>query len=186
MPVYKHGKQKETIDLETFRRWIRKLDGSPQPLRDKSLLAFLYWFGVRKEEALERVKEDFSVKGGIMTVNAPPMKSGERPPLEIPADLPFVNLIIKQVEETKPRQRVWPISPVTAWRIVKKVSERHYPHFFRLNRATQFLNDPEITIPQVKTWFAWKRIETVNKYIGYSKRHIRQMAPRLRNEVEKP
>ncbi len=184
MPEYKYGKQTKPIDFPTFRKMMKKLNSSVKPLRDKSLLAFLYWFGVRRAEALERVKEDFTVKDKRLIVDATPKKGGKRPPLEIDTDLPYVDLIAEQVEKTPPGSKVWSVSPTTAWRIVKRASKKHYPHFFRLNRATKFLDDPSTTIPEMKAWFGWKTTKTIDDYIGYSKRHIRRQSSRLRREIE--
>ena len=183
MPQYKYGKQTKPIDFSAFEQMMKKLDSSLRPLRDKSFLAFLYWFGVRRAELLERVRGDFTVKEGRLIVEATPKKHGKRPPLEIDMDLPYVDLIARQVEETRPGCRVWPISAPTAWRIVKRVSETHYPHFFRLNRATRFLDDPSTTIPEMKAWFGWKTTKTIDDYVGYSKRHIRRQSSRLRREL---
>jgi hypothetical protein len=80
-----------------------------QPLSHKSFLAFLYWLGVRRSEALERVREDFKVKDGLLVVEAPAKKDGFREKLELPVDLPYVNLVIEQVNRTLPGRRVWPL-----------------------------------------------------------------------------
>jgi len=61
--------------------------------------------------------------------------------------------------------------------------KEYYPHYFRLNRATLFLADPSTTIPEMKAWFGWKRIETINSYVGISKRGIKAQARRLEKEV---
>ena len=185
---YKYGKQKEPIDFQTFKS-IMENGKFVHRLRDKSILAFLYWFGVRRAEALERVKEDFKIKDGLLIVDATPKKGGEREPLEVPADFPYVDLIIEQVNRTRrtlanPTRRVWNISGPTAWRIVKRVMPKHYPHYFRLNRATRFLEDPTTTIPEMMAWFGWKAAKTVDPYIGYSRRHIRRQRQRLRRELE--
>jgi len=159
-------------------------------LSHKSFLAFIYWFGVRKAEALERTKKDFLVKDGLLIVNATPKKGGEREPLEVPVNYPYVDLIIKKVEQTRrypenKEGRVWNFSPRTAINIVKRVmGDRYYPHFFRLNRATRFLEDPTTTLPEMKAWFGWKTAKTVDPYIGYSRRHIRRQRQRLKKELE--
>ena len=189
---YKYGKQTSPIDFQTFCNIVE--EGEKQNkfvslLRDKSFLAFLYWFGVRRAEALERVNEDFKIKDGLLIVDATPKKGGEREPLEIPIDYPYVDLIIKQLNKTRrtlrnPTKRVWNMSPQTAWRIVKRVMPKHYPHYFRLNRATRFLEDPNTTIPEMIAWFGWKVSKTVDPYIGYSRRHIRTQRERLARELE--
>jgi len=159
-------------------------------LSHKSFLVFLYWFGVRKAEALERTKEDFLVKESLLIVNATPKKGGEREPLEIPVDYPYVDLVIKNAKQTRrsPRNKeglVWNFSPRTAINIVKRaMGDRYYPHFFRLNRATRFLEDPTTTLPEMKAWFGWKAAKTVDPYIGYSRRHIHKQRERLKMELE--
>lgn len=185
---YKYGKQTEPIDFQTFKG-IMDNGNFVYPKRDKSFLAFLYWFGVRRSEALERVKEDFRIKDGLLIVNCPPKKGGEREPLEVPVDYPYVNHIVERVKLVRrtlgnPTKRVWNISGPTAWRIVKRVMPKHYPHYFRLNRATRFLEDPTTTIPEMKAWFGWKSTETINEYIGYSRRYIRRQRERLARELE--
>ena len=184
---YKYGKQTTPIDFQTFKSLME--NGSfVKPLRDKSFLAFLYWFGVRRAETLERVKEDFVIKDGLLVVNATPKKGGEREPLEVPIDYPYIDFVIRKVDKTRrtlsnPTRRVWNVSGPTAWRIVKRVMPKHYPHFFRLNRATRFLEDPETTIPEMMAWFGWKASKTVDPYIGYSRRHIRKQRERLAREL---
>jgi len=184
---YKYGKQTTPIDLQTFSS-IMENGRFVKPLRDKSFLAFLYWFGVRRAETLERVKEDFTIKDSLLIVEATPKKGGEREPLEVLVDYPYVDLVIEKVNKTRrtlvnPTRRVWNISGPTAWRIVKRVMPKHYPHFFRLNRATRFLEDPETTIPEMMAWFGWKASKTVDPYIGYSRRHIRKQRERLAREL---
>jgi integrase len=183
MPIYKYGKQKELIYLQQFME-ILEATRFVKPLRDKSFLAFLYWFGTRKSEALERVKEDFEIENNILRVNAKVKKRGERPALEIPIDLLLVNLIIEKIEKTKPNRRVWNMSPTTAWRIVKRFSDKLYPHYFRLNRASHFLENPETSTAEMMTWFGWRSTKTVDKYVGYSRRHIVTMSSRLKKESQ--
>ena len=190
MPMYKDGKQTQPLDPTTFRDIMdKRMFTRGKKLRDKSFLAFLYWFGVRLSETLERVKEDFEVKDGLLVVNCPPKKGGEREALEVPANYPYVDLIIKQVDRARktkanPTRRVWDMSPVTGWRIVKRVMPKHYPHFFRLNRATKFLEDPTTTLPEMMAWFGWKAAKTVDPYIGHSRRYIRKQRKRLEREAQ--
>jgi integrase len=191
LPKYKYGKVTAPIDFQTFKYAMENgRFAKDKMLSHKSFLAFIYWFGVRKAEALERTKKDFLVKDGLLIVNATPKKGGEREPLEVPINYPYVDLIIKKVEQTRrypenKEGRVWNFSPRTAINIVKRVmGDRYYPHFFRLNRATRFLEDPTTTLPEMKAWFGWKTAKTVDPYIGYSRRHIRRQRQRLKKELE--
>ena len=184
MPRYKHGKQTRPIDWETFKDMMEKGE-FVKSLLHKSFLAFLYWFGIRKTEALERVKKDFQVKDGLLIVDCPAKKGGEREPLEVDVDLPYVDLILERVKRTRKNRRVWGFSERTAINVVKRaMGDKYYPHFLRLNRATKFLEDPTTTIPQMKAWFGWKAAKTIDDYIGYSRRDIRKQRERLRREVE--
>ncbi len=187
MSKYKHGKQTTPINFEDFKRIMD--EGKFVRPSHKTFLAFLYWTGVRQSEALERIKEDFKKEDGFLIIYCPAKKQGKREFLKIPLDLPYVNLIVEQVEKTRktrknPTRRVWNIDASTAWRIVKRVMPNHYPHFFRLNRAVNFLNDPTTTTPEMLAWFGWRNIATINKYLGFSERHLDKQASRLRKEVE--
>jgi len=184
LPKYKYGKVTAPIDFQTFKEAMENGKfAKGRMLSHKSFLTFLYWFGVRKAEALERRKEDFLVKDGLLIVDATPKKGGERESLEVPVNLPYVDLIIRNSKQTK-EDRVWNFSPRTAINIVKRVmGDRYYPHFFRLNRATRFLEDPTTTLPEMKAWFGWKAAKTVDPYIGYSRRHIRKQRERLKMEL---
>jgi len=179
---YKHGKQTKAIDFETFKSGMDS-DKFKHPLRDRSYLAFLYWSGVRKSEAYERVKEDFTINKNFLFVECPAKKHGERGgPLRIRLELPYVDIIIKRVDKTRKNRRVWSFSSVTAWIIVKRVFSKLYPHFFRFNRAVLFCSDPETSTVDVKSWFGWKSSKTIEFYMGVSERSMVRMGNRLKPE----
>lgn len=188
---YQHGKRTKTMSFDTFSKGM-KYGKVAHPLRDRSYLAFLYWTGVRRSEAYERVKEDFEIKNGVLMVNVPAKKKGERGgSLRIRVDLPFVNLIIERLNETRlcyhPEVKrkgryLWPVSDTTAWRIVKRVFPKVYPHFFRLNRAVLFCQQPETTNVDVKSWFGWKSEKTIGFYMGVSEQSMIRMGNRLKAE----
>jgi hypothetical protein len=185
LPTYKHGKQTETIDFDSFKQVIEH-GKFVQANRDQSFLAFLFWFGVRVSEAYDRVKEDFVIIGENLVVNCPAKKKGKRWILQAPVSLPFIDLVLKQVDITKKGRKVWNFKEITAWRIVKRaMGEKYYPHFFRLNRAVHFLDDPTTTIPEMQSWFGWRGINTINSYLGYSKRHLDKQSERLKKDVMK-
>jgi len=182
LPIYKYGKQTTPIELSRFKKAMTK--GKFSQPNHKSFLAFLYWFGVRRGEALRLKYEHFQLIENVLIVTCEPEKGGERGDLEIDADMPFVDLIIDAVRITKRGDRVWKFSARTAVRIVKRsLGKKYYPHFFRLNRATAFLDDPTTTILEMKAWFSWKASKSMDPYMGYSKRHIRTQRKRLRKQV---
>lgn len=186
MGKYKHGKITDTIDLDFLKDRMEKgvfID----ELRDKSFIAFLYWTGVRKSEALERVKEDFKITDTDLIVDFHQRKKHglETPPLEIPLDLPYVNLIVEQVRKTHHGKRVWDFNGITAWRIIKRAfGERFYPHFLRLNRITRMFDNPETTIPEMRSWTGLKTVKALEIYIGYSKRRMQKAKARLKEEID--
>lgn len=186
MPRYKHGKQITPIGFQTFQEAMQNGEFK-FPKRDRSLLALLYWCGIRKSEAYERTKEDFTKTDTHLIIDFGKRKKGglDVPPLELRLELPYVDLIVERVEKARKGRRVWNISGTTAWRIVKRaLGEKYYPHFLRLNRATHFLDDPETTVPDMKAWFGWKSSQTIDSYIGYSKRNIRRQSERLEKELK--
>ena len=63
LPKYKYGKITAPIDFKAFKDAMEhgKFVKSKM-LSHKSFLTFIYWFGVRKAEALERMKEEFKGK----------------------------------------------------------------------------------------------------------------------------
>jgi len=156
-----------------------------KPLKHRSYLAFLYWFGTRRSEVYERVKEDFKIDGKFLIINCPAKKRGKREILKAPIDLPYIDLIIEQVKRTRKQRRVWNFSASTSYRIVKRVMPKHYPHFFRLNRAVEFLRDPETNIPEMQAWFGWKTVTAVNSYVGYSERDLDKQVARLAQTVKR-
>jgi len=187
IPIYKYGKQTDTIDLEFLQERMKKGEFK-SPLRDKSFLVLLYWTGVRKSEAYERVKGDFEInktKTDLVIDFHQRKKNGLKvPPLEIPLDLPYVNLIREQLERTRTGERVWFLSSATAWRIVKRaLGKKYYPHFLRLNRITRMFDDPTTTIPEAKSWTGIKTAKALDVYIGFSKRRMEKGKERLRREV---
>ena len=179
MGKYKFGKQKKEMLKEEFYDIVehgRFVKG----LLHKSFLVFLYYIGCRKSEALQLTKENFRITQDNLFVDVSAKKHGiERSAFKLNLSLPYVPFIMKQLKMTKLGQKVFPISPVTAWRIVKRVAPKKYPHYFRLNRTVKFLNNPDVTLNEIRQWMAWKRMETVNSYLGYSERAIGKLSDEL-------
>lgn len=190
---YKHGKITTPIDFDSFEKGMQTLKARFDPSKYRaygSYFAFLYWFGVRRSEPLDmKASKDFfwlSPDKTQLFVNPPCRKGGERKyPLYIDKTLPYVDLIIEHVNMCKPDKKVWSFSARTGLRIVKyALGEKYYCHFLRLNRATNFLNDPSTIVPEMKGWFGWKSAQTIDSYVGYSKRHIQKQSERLKQEVQ--
>lgn len=213
MPKYLYGKQKHGIDLAGFSRILEKVDSSHlngygyDSLFIKSLLALLFWLGIRKTEAIgskahkyvlkpckrrpeEIVKftkampgirqNDIHIEGEWLVIQAEARKHGSREgPLRIPLDFPFVDLIVQQWKRTEPNQRVWAIPEVTSWRIMKQLDAKKYLHFFRFNRITEMCNNPQISIAELCSWTGLT-VQTIEDYLERSERFIKTAAEKMR------
>jgi len=181
---YKHGKQTEKISFKEFSQRL-ETTAFADPPRDKSFLVLLCYLGCRIGELLLLEKEHVKRLNGELAFHLEIFKRGERKsPLRLTSDLPYIDLFLQYLRSIRAGKRVFPFSYTTGWRIVKRAFPIKYPHYFRLNRATHFLDDPETTIPQMKAWFGWKRAETITDYIGYSDRYVDKGIERIKKEVE--
>ena len=212
---YSHGKQVKGINLDTFKRMVDKVDkidlGSYTPLLFKSLLALLFWCGIRKTEAhgsrahryvlkpckrhLEPIikvsepmlgitREDITEDNEWLYVHAVTRKHGSREketPLPLWKALPFVNLIREQWLKTEPKQRVFPISEWDSWNIMKQIDAKKYLHFFRFNRITELCSNPKMSIANICSWVGLSP-QTINSYMERSGRFTRETAEKMREQ----
>jgi len=217
MPKYKHGKQKHGIDLATFNRLLEKVDKPTvnkygyDSLFIKSLLALLYWLGIRKTEAIgsrshkyvlkpckrrptTEVKytrampgiwaKDIHVEGEWLCIEAEARKHGSREgALRLPLTFPFVDLIVQQWKRTGVSSRVWPIPEVTSWRIMKQLDAKKYLHFFRFNRITELCSNPNISMAEICSWTGLTP-QTINDYMERSERFIKTAAEKMKLEYQ--
>lgn len=181
MPRYTHGKVKEPMSFAAFKRAIQGADWLP--LNQRAFLVLLFWTGARVSELLRLKRHNFSIENGNLVINVMPLKGGERPPLRLPLDLPLMQIVLRDLKSKRKYEHMYQFTRQTAWAITKSAFPNLYPHYFRLNRATKFLEDPTTTIPEMQTWFAWRSARTVDSYVGLSKRYIERQAARLRNEA---
>ena len=130
----------------------------------KGFVALLYYSAVRKSEALNATKEQFTVtKTSLVFSVGARLKHGiETPPLKIPLKAPFVDCIVSAIENTEPGKRIFSYCKKTGYNIVARCFS--YPHFFRLSRITNFFLEG-YTIPQVRSWTGLT-LKALNYYIG--------------------
>jgi integrase len=178
MPKYAHGKQTKSLTQEEYLTIMDQ--GHFMQARHKAFVALLYYTGSRKAEILELTPEACDVGPDALIVRVKAKKHGvERGAYILRRDLPYVNDIVAAVEKTRPGKRIFPFTGATAWNIVKRILPGHYPHYFRLNRCVAFLDKPDVTQDEVRQWFGWKSLRTVDHYLGYSERTTGKLSEKL-------
>jgi len=131
----------------------------------RSFAVLLYYSAIRRAEALRAQPEQFK-----FTRNALVFEVGKRlkhgintPPLTIPLKAPSVNELVAAINATPDGERIWKFSPKTAYNAVDRAFG-FYPHFFRLNRITNFFL-AGWTIAQVHSWTGLT-LKALDYYIG--------------------
>lgn len=92
-----------------------------------------------------------------------------------------VDQVIEVWNNTEPGERLFPIDKSFAWRLVKGASNR-YPHFFRLNRATEYARHWQTSIKDLQEWFGWVDPRTIRSYMGQAGRTTKPMVDRVRGQ----
>lgn len=163
MPHYrKYGKLQQPLTTEEFIVRMRK--GLFHKRKHRGFIATLYYFAVRKTEALRATRERFKVGSNSLFFDVGKrLKHGKTtPPLNVPLDAPFANEIVYSVEHTKPKTRVWAYCSKTGYNIVDRVFA--YPHYFRLSRITNFFLEGW-TVAQVRSWTGLT-LQALDYYVG--------------------
>lgn len=199
-----NAKVLEEKRLQQRERGEFPFDFRVQVVSVSGLLAMLYYTGLRITEIVGDKPHKYYLKDGTEKWTKPfhgirntdlsiqlnflkvdvreVRKRGKREePIWIPLNKPGVDSIIEAWRNTKEMfKRVFPITKWLAWRLISTVTEgKLYPHYFRLNRATEFANKPETSLLELKQWFAWARMETASFYMGKAGRTTKKMAERL-------
>lgn len=193
MGKYKFGKKVEIVPFSLVKQ---KVIDARLRLRDEAFFWLLYYTGVRKSEAYERVASDFKTDGVHLIVDFHRRKKGgaEVPPLMLPLNWYGIDKIIRSVRialNFRPKEKavyvykegkrmriikkdrwVFPkIQSTKAWEIVKEVlGEEYYPHFLRLNRLTEIAQDPTASLTRLKSFSGIKSTTALNSYLGTAKK----------------
>lgn len=192
----KHGKLTQPLTDEEFAR--RMTEGYFEREEYKAWPVGLYYTAVRKLELWRALRDQFSAKNGFLFFEVGIRlkkvrrvgKDGivltddeylakldkarswaETPPLPIPLDAPFMNLLIDRIEATDYGEQIFPWSPKTCYNIVSRAFGA-YNHYFRLSRITWFFSPhPELgrpngySIAEVKNWTGLS-LQALTYYIG--------------------
>lgn len=187
------GKKTEVLDFKLVKQ---KVIDANLPSRDEAFFWLLYYCGVRKSEAYERVATDFKVteENLIVDFHQRKKRGAEVPPLELPLSWYGMDKLVKAVQAAancKPRNKavftyidkkrvralqanrwVFPhIQSTRAWEIVQNVlGIGFYPHFLRLNRLTELASDPSSNLTRLKSFTGIKSTRVLDSYLGTSKK----------------
>lgn len=196
MPHYrKHGK---IVKVVTDKEFAAGMEGGRfANFQHKAFPVILYYSAVRKLEALRALKSQFTITDKDLIFDVGPrLKKIRRrrkgktlsqkqidkimikrwdqlstPPLPLPLDAPYMNLLVQRVQDTEgDEDRVFPWCAKTGYNIIDRVFS--YPHLFRLSRITWFFSPhPEIgrprgfSIAEVKN-FTGLSLGALDYYIG--------------------
>lgn len=170
MGSYKHGKQTTILTPQEYLEILEHGKFVKARLH-RAFFTLLYYSGSRVSEVLRLQKENFELSvNRQLKVSIKPMKGGlPRGDFFFKIGLPGVDNLLEIVKKTRKNRKVFTFNRVTAWNIIKRAcGKEKYPHFFRLNRCVNFLNDPNYTQNDIRVWFGWKSLKTIDYYVGYS------------------
>lgn len=211
MPKYKHGKIEEPIDFEEI---LRKVSAASKFLTLENIAFFwlLYWCGVRKSEAYERVVEDCQITPEFFIIDFHQRKKhgATVKPLKLPRFFSGVDLLCEQlrraserklsrkqisytpekgVQKTKNVRAKWLFPHINrSWAgvIVKKIlGEEYYPHFLRLNRLTEIGKDPTANIVRIKSYSGIKSTSVLDSYLGTSEKEQDAAISYMAKQIER-
>lgn len=135
-------------------------------------------------------KQNIQIKNGSILIQIPALKGGNREkPNELFLDWPFVELINRQMERIKQKNRyVWNFTPETAYNIITKNFPKKTPHWFRHNRVTQLraLRDKGvITTDDIKAVTGIQSDATIEGYGMKTQEGIHKVAEAMASEFRK-
>lgn len=160
-----YSRQGKITKLLTLGDFITKAEA----IQDKKKRAFaflLFYTGVRVGELTRALKEQFYIENDLLLFNVGPREKTKRltPPLQIPVKAPGIEEVWHVIKYTRKGQRVFDFDRSTAWRLIAKYFDA-YPHYFRLNRITQFLI-ADFSPVVVIAWSGHKKISGLDAYVG--------------------
>ena len=207
MGNYLYGKKEEILPFAFVKQ---KVVDAGLPWRDEAFFWLLYYCGVRKSEAYERVASDFKITGTHLIVDFHQRKKrgAEVSPLDLPLAWYGIDKLSKAVQlatASKPKSKalftyvnkkrvralkldrwVFPhIQSTKAWEIVQYVlGIDYYPHFLRLNRLTEIAQDPTASLTRLRSFSGIKSTTALDSYLGTSKKEQQKAIEKLTSELE--
>ena len=143
------------------------------PLR--SLMAFLYLYGVRIGEALRMTKPDFKIlkRGLTATIHIEKKRQTgpilNRHPLTVyssPTNLYFMEVILTQLGMVS-EGKIWHMNRRTVWRKIHRLNPQCSPHIFRHTRNRRLV-DKGADALVLMDWNGWSDTRPAANYLGLS------------------
>ena len=157
----------------------------------KELIAFLYLTGCRISEALRVKVEDVWLEGDDRACfRIPILKTGKggKHVIKVSRNAPFLGLILEKWRHKNVNNQITePLfffssnlnsARVMAWRKIKKLNPRVYPHLFRHTRLTR-LAEKGATASQLQAWAGWESIKMADIYVRRTARMIEDLADKV-------
>lgn len=156
---YKYGKQERLLPPEDFYKKLNLIEPlSFNANRQRVFLILAFYLGLRQSEIRMLRKSDFEYRSDHLYMNAFRRKKGywdgeeeARYPLYLLFRWPYVEEILDWLERFDSDDLIMDITAVTAWKYVKDILPKRYPHFFRLNRITEMVNTGR-RIAEIRAW----------------------------------
>ena len=181
---------KELRHLYTPDEVAQMIENAPT-LKDKSLIAFYYIFGVREKEPFFVRKEDIWMDNEFFYVKVKREKIPEGmvlpriDTLKVKLSTIFLNYIIEHLNEVKDGEYIWfyannfETSRHKVYLMIKKLNPEGWIHLFRHTRAERF-REKGYSDAELMAWFGWINPNTPRKYTHPSNKTIEEMG----NEIE--
>lgn len=187
MPLIKVPK--ENRQLYTADDVALMIEKAPT-LRDKSLIALYYIFGMRRNEPYFIFKEDVWVDDEWLFIRVKREKIPKKTvlprvdTLKVSKKTRFVDLIIEHWKVIEPFYKVWFYhnNPGTfahkVYLMVKATNINGWIHLFRHTRAERF-REQGYSDSELMAWFGWLDARTPSHYVHPSRKTIEEMGSKI-------
>ena len=119
---------------------VFKMFGCAESERDRLILKYLYYTGMRVNEAVNTIKADVDFKEMVIRIRTETTKTKREAMQPIPK--PLVEELKKWCEYREDPEKLFPITKQRVWQIVKyyskkaKITKQVHPHTFRHSYGT--------------------------------------------------
>ncbi len=124
---------------------VFKLFGLAESERDRMILKFLYYTGMRVNEMIQVTKEDINIKEGVIRIRAETTKTRREAFQPIPKRLK--EDLERWCSYKKDKDRLFPLTKQRIWQLVKYYAKKAgikkdvHPHTFRHSFATHIYEE---------------------------------------------